>query len=174
MGAWGAGYFDSDMSCDCWAELKHENTENALELIITYLQNVVNNNSYIEVDETDAAIVCSLLVIVLFTNYNWINESFTEKDIPKYVQEELEIFLNRYQKNWDENYKNKQIEIEIKISEQKEVVSIPKLANLSLKQVLNPKISESCELWVETEYYDEWKQRIQILVDKLEQIQTSQ
>ena len=40
MGAWGAGYFDSDMSCDCWAELRHENTENALELIITYLQNV--------------------------------------------------------------------------------------------------------------------------------------
>ena len=54
------------------------------------------------------------------------------------------------------------------------MVSIPKLANLSLKQVLNPKISESCELWVETEYYDEWKQRIQILVDKLEQVQTSQ
>ena len=27
MGAWGAGYFDSDMSCDCWAELKHENTK---------------------------------------------------------------------------------------------------------------------------------------------------
>ena len=83
-------------------------------------------------------------------------------------------FFKSLSKNWDENYKNKQIEIKIKIGEQKEVVSIPKLANLSLKQVLNPKISESCELWVETEYYDEWKQRIQILVDKLEQIQTSQ
>ena len=118
MGAWGAGYFDSDMSCDCWAELKHENTENALELIITYLQNVVNNNSYIEVDETDAAIVCSLLVIVLFTNYNWINETFTKKIFLNMFKKNLKFFKS-LSKNWDENYKNKQIEIKIKIGEQK-------------------------------------------------------
>ena len=77
MGAWGAGYFDSDMSCDCWAELKHENTENAL-LIITYLQNVVNN-FILKLMKLMLLLFCSLLVIVLFTNYNWINETFTKR-----------------------------------------------------------------------------------------------
>ena len=166
MGAWGTGYFDNDMACDCWAELKHEKTENALDQLLSNLKTVAENNSYIENDETESIIVCSLLII-MFSFNNWINEMFNEKDIPKYIQEEINQFLIRYQKDWDENYKNKRIEIG---NEESKSLTIPQLANLSLQKVLNPKISEACELWEETNYYDEWKQRIQILIDKLEKM----
>lgn len=169
MGAWGSGYFESDLACDFWARVRDTNTENPLQEIIDSLETAIRKEEgYLDISDCEAATISSLLVIV-FDSKKWFEESFNDKQIPQFYKEEINNFISRNQQQWNNEYKSKLYRVE----EEQEDLNISQLAGKALRGNLDPKTSEASDLWSETEYFEEWKSTIQILLDRLEQISTS-
>lgn len=154
MGAWGAGYFENDLTCDALPYYLEQTEPFSCQL--KTVQDVLDNSEYLEVDDCAALVVIAILQIGL--GGDWVKRTESLKEM--YVAQ-ITDFVDSHQAEWDESWAN------FKDGEGRRLVQ---LTSLCLEKCLDPKISEDAELWGETEYFDEWKQSITDLIDELNDI----
>lgn len=164
MGAWGTGYFESDSACDFWARVRDPNTENPLKEIVKSLEIAIKNEEgYLDISDAESATISSLLVTV-FDSKSWLEQTFGDDDIKQFWKDEIITFITCNQDQWDNEFKLKTYDIN------DSSLTISQLAIQALNTNLDPEKSEASDLWSETDLYDEWKGRINTLIERLKVI----
>lgn len=141
MGAWGTGIFENDSAWDHITALNA--SEDPLTEIINPLKPENREEEYLEVDEGSEALVNALIILLLE------KKSITKYVIPSECLVMIETVVKKSQERW---------------LNQENVVG---QLLTKLKDVGNTKISESAELWEDSDYYEEWRAILDTVITDL-------
>lgn len=160
MGHWDEGIFGGDGGCDFFGHLSDKTGEESLNYLV---ENLATPETYVEIEEADAIIIISYIVIG-FVDREYIKN--TPKEVVNdYFKGKVEAYLDKNQGLWLGRYVLK------KYGDDQDLTIYQYVSN-AIDGVLDPENSEAVELWSENaDSFDQWKsyrQQIQQEVKKLD------
>ncbi|ABN65401.1 predicted protein [Scheffersomyces stipitis CBS 6054] len=153
MGAWGAKIFENDGALDQLADLT-KNEQSPLESIVQGLMEVLSSE-YVDSYEGEGILVLAVFVIG-FKSRSYLKEQ-RGKNVPEYLYEPINRFLDKYQSSWDKDIRTKTYTTKLLTVEQ---------LTLSTIAVVNSEKSELYELWGESDMA-EWQETLDTLTNEL-------
>lgn len=146
MGHWSEDIFGGDGGCDFFVNLCDKTGTQSLDYLI---ENLEISDGYLDIEEADAIIIISFIVIG-FVNREYVKNS--SKDVLNdYFKGKVEAYLDKNQELWLEKY-------ELGNYGPNHDLSIYQYCFNDIERILDPKLSEAYELWAENQSaFSTWK-----------------